>query len=245
MIEIPSLRPESRYGIPTSDLLLFNRQYIIGYSYLFRQPRWAMQVVDESTKHHMDDDFDRLDNFREDLRIPEKFRSTLKDYSGSGYDRGHLINSADRKSSKIINSETFLLSNMSPQKPKFNRDIWLELEKAVRVLADKEEFTEVYSICGPLFEIGEKIEVIGENNVVVPHAFFKSVLAERAKPKSKNQLEMWSFEIPNMKTDKSLKEFLVPTADIERRAGLQIWDRLRGEKSDKLKTRKGRMWSVR
>lgn len=245
MIEIPSLRPESRYGIPTSDLLLFNRQYIVRYSYLFRQPRWAMQVVDENTKHHEEDDFDRLDNFREDLRIPEKFRSTLDDYKGSGFDRGHLINSADRKSSKIINSETFLLSNMSPQKPKFNRAIWLELESAVRVLADKEEFAEVYSICGPLFEIGNKIEVIGENNVVVPHAFFKSILAERAKPESRNQLAMWSFEIPNEKTDKSLKDFLVPTAEIERRAGLQIWDRLRGEKSDKLKTKKGRMWSVR
>ncbi len=244
MIEIPSLRPESRYGIPTSDLLLFNRQYFVGYSYLFRQPRWAMQLIDESTMH-MEDDFDRLDNFREDLRIPEKFRSTLDDYKGSGFDRGHLINSADRKGSRIINSETFLLSNMSPQKPGFNRDIWLELEKAVRVLADKDEFEEVYAICGPLFTIGDRIEVIGDNHVVVPDAFFKSVLAEKAKAKSRNQLAMWSFVIPNMKTNKSLKEFLVPTVEVERRAGLQLWDRLRGEKSDTLKTRKGRMWSVR
>ena len=117
MIEIPSLRPESRYGIPTSDLLLFNRQYVVGYSYLFRQPRWAMQVIDESTMP-MEDNFDRLDNFREDLRIPEKFRSSLGDYKGSGFDRGHLINSADRKGSRIINSETFLLSNMSPIRAK-------------------------------------------------------------------------------------------------------------------------------
>ena len=38
MIEIPSLRPESRYGIPPADLLLFNREYIVGYSFLFRNP---------------------------------------------------------------------------------------------------------------------------------------------------------------------------------------------------------------
>ncbi len=49
------------------------------------------------------------------------------------------------------------------------------------------------------------------------------------------------YGIPN----KSLKEFLVPTVEVERRAGLQLWDRLRGEKSDELKTKKGRMWSVR
>ena len=170
MIEIPSLRPETRYGTPTCDLFLLNRQYVVGYSYLFRQPRWAMQVIDESTMAHADDDFDRLDNFREDLRVSEKFRSTLDDYRGSGFDRGHLINSADRKASRIINSETFLLSNMSPQRPEFNRKIWLELEDAVRVLAAKEEFVEVYTICGPLFNIGSPIEVIGENKVVVPDA---------------------------------------------------------------------------
>ena len=245
MIEIPSLRPESRYGIPTSDLLLFNRLYVVGYSYLFRQPRWAMQVVDDSTQMQPDDDFDRLDNFREDLRIPEKFRSTLDDYRGSGFDRGHLINSADRKGSRIINSETFLLSNMSPQKPGFNRDIWLELESAVRALAEQDEIEEVYTICGPTFTIGDPIEVIGDSHVVVPDRFFKSVLTEKAKANSRNQLAMWSFVIPNEKTDKSLREFLVPTADVERKVGLQIWDRLRGEKSDNLKTRKGRMWSVR
>lgn len=244
MIEIPSLRPESRYGMPNADLILFNRQYIVGYSYLFRQPRWAMQIIDESTMQ-MKDDFDRLDNFREDMRIPEKFRATLDDYKGSGYDRGHLINSADKKGSKIINSDTFLLSNMSPQKPGFNRDIWLELERAVRVLAQQEEIAEVYTICGPLFAIGDPIEVIGKNHVVVPDSYFKSVLAERAKAKSRNQLMMWSFEIPNKKTDKPLNEFLVPTGDIERRAGLPIWDRLRGEKSDKLKTKKGKLWSMK
>jgi endonuclease G len=243
MIEIPSLRPESRYGMPTADLMLFNRQYIVGYSYLFRQPRWAMQIIDENTKQ-MKDDFDRLDNFREDMRIPEIFRATLDDYENSGFDRGHLINSADRKGSKIINSETFLLSNMSPQKPEFNRAIWLELEKAVRILAAKDEFAEVYTICGPLFAIGDPIEVIGDNGVVVPDAYFKSVLAERAKAKSTNQLAMWTFVIPNAKAEKPLKEFLVPTDTVERWAGLQLWDRLRGEKSDKLKTKKGRLWSM-
>lgn len=243
MIEIPSLRPESRYGMPASDLMLFNRQYIVGYSYLFRQPRWAMQVIDENTMQ-LKGDFDRLDNFREDMRIPEKFRSTLDDYKNSGYDRGHLVNSADRRASKIINSETFLLSNMSPQKPDFNREIWLELEDAVRNLAAKDEFAEVYTICGPLFAIGDPIEVIGDNGVVVPDAFFKSILAERVKPKSTNQLAMWSFVLPNARADKPLEEFLIPTDKVERWAGLQLWDRLRGEKSEKLKTQKGRMWPV-
>ena len=245
MLQIPSLRSETRYGMPTADLLLFNRQFVVGYSYLFRQPKWAMQLIDDETMNMDGEDFDRLDNFREDLRVPEKFRSTLMDYAKSGFDRGHLINSADRKQSKIANSETFLLSNMSPQRPAFNRDIWLDLEAAIRRLAEKPEIDEVYTICGPMFEVSSPLEVIGDNNVVVPDAFYKSILAETTKPRRSNQMLLWSFIIPNDQTDKKLKEFLVPTNDVERFAGVELWDRLQGEKAERMKLRKGRMWSVR
>ena len=240
MIEIPSLRPETRYGMPPADRFLFNRQYVVGYSYLFRQPRWALELIDDQTMQMEDEELERLDNFREDLRIPDMFRSTLSDYAGSGYDRGHLISSADRLGRAVVNSETFLMTNMSPQKPGFNRDVWKQLEQAVRNLAAQEKYAEVYAICGPLFKIGDPIEVIGENHVVVPDAFFKSVLAEEKKS---GRLRMWSFAIANEKTDKDPSEFLVPTEEVERRAGLSLWDRLRGSKSDKLRKNKGRMWA--
>ena len=141
MIEIPSLRPETRYGIPTADLYLMNREYIIGYSYLFRQPRWALERINDETEQ-IAEDLVRLNNFRIDLRVPEKFRSTLKDYSSEKdpvdkkalWDRGHLVASANRRSKLVLNSETFLMSNMSPQARNFNRGIWKELESAVRGL---------------------------------------------------------------------------------------------------------------
>ena len=69
MIEIPSLRPETRYGMPAAERVLFNRQYVVGYSYLFRQPRWALELIDDHTMQMEDEELERLDNFREDLRI--------------------------------------------------------------------------------------------------------------------------------------------------------------------------------
>ena len=167
MIAIPSLRPETRYGIPTADQLLFNREYIVGYSYLFRQARWVMEVIDPE---NIRNEVERLDSFRPDLRVPEKFRPDLIDYEGSGFDRGHLVASADRRATGIKNSETFLLSNMSPQRPNFNRGIWKKLEQEVRNLAKK--YVEVYVICGPLFDIEKPIKVIGKddkNDVVIPN----------------------------------------------------------------------------
>jgi len=50
MLTQPSLRPETRYGMPAADQILFNRDYIIGYSYYFRQAKWALEIVDPKKK---------------------------------------------------------------------------------------------------------------------------------------------------------------------------------------------------
>lgn len=243
MLEIPSLRPETRYGIPTADQLLFNRQYIVGYSFLFRQAKWTMEMIDPDNSAV---NVDRIDVFREDLRVPESFRAALVDYKGEeGFDRGHLISSADRRTSAIKNSETFLLSNMSPQRSKFNRGIWKRLEEAVRDLSCL--FLEAYVVCGPIFDINRPIKVIGDDSrsgedvvIPVPHAYFKSVLAENHR----GSLKLWSFILPNENSTKDLSEFLVKTTEVERRVGLQLWDKLRGQKGDKLRNRVTKMWDL-
>ena len=72
------------------------------------------------------------------------------------------------------------------------------------------------------------------------HTIFKSVLAEQRL----GRLELWSFLIPNEETKKKPSSFLIETEQVERRAGLQLWDRLQGEKIEKMKVKKGRMWSL-
>jgi endonuclease G len=110
--------------MPAADLYLFNRAYVVGYSYLFRQPRWTLELIDEFSQRLDDQELERLNNFRDDVRIPEMFRSSLRDYKASNYDRGHMVSSADRMNRAVVNSETFLMSNMSPQVPGFNRGVW-------------------------------------------------------------------------------------------------------------------------
>ncbi len=239
MFEVPSLRPESHYGLPSADLLLYNRAYVVGYSYLFRQPRWAAEVIDpENSRVEIDD---RTDTFRTDPRIPPLFRAELDDYRGSGFDRGHLIASADRRTSLLLNSETFLLSNMSPQEPQFNRQIWRTLEMQVRDLATMYE--EVYVVCGPLFDVGETITVLESSRVPVPHSFFKTIVAEPTSGK----LALWSFIVPNepAPADAETRNYLVSTEEVEMRAGLALWNRIEDLKFMNKKKRKGRMWSLR
>ena len=237
-MDLPDSRREVRYGMPAADQVVFNRHYVLGYSYYFRQAKWALEIVDPENPG-----LERADNFRPDYRIPEAFRADLVDYAGSGYDRGHLIASANQRETELQNSETFLLSNMSPQKPQFNRKIWAELETEIRKLDAKPKILETYVICGPVFYFDKPVKTIGtdddnEVTIPVPHAYFKSVLTEN----NKGTLNMWSFVLPNKKSSQSLDTFLVPTTWVEKIAGINLWENLVGRKIDREKSRVRRMW---
>ena len=240
MINIPSLRPETRYGMPAADHVLFNRHYVLGYSYYFRQAKWALEIIDPDKMM-----LERADNFRPDFRIPEMFRADLVDYEGSGYDRGHLVASANQNEVAIQNSETFLLSNMAPQEPQFNRGIWKQLETAVRELDAQEDIYETYVISGPIFDFDIPVLRIGTQDgngvsLPVPNSFFKSVLIEDKQ----GDLNMWSFILPNEASSKPLESFLVKTTTVERLSGIFLWDRLTGQKIEQEKNRVRKIWQA-
>jgi len=231
---------ETRYGVPAADQILFNRHYVLGYSYYFRQAKWALEIVDPDRT-----DVERIDNFRPDYRIPENFRADLANYTATGFDRGHLVPSANQIESQIQNSETFLLSNMSPQKPKFNRGVWKRLEDAVRKLDAQTKVLETYVISGPIFNFDMevvKMESTAENGVTlpIPHAYFKSVLTEN----NRGALHMWSFIIPNEASDLPLEEFQVKTVKVEQYSGLFLWESLGGTKIKREKGRTRKLWKM-
>ncbi len=237
-----SLNRETRYGCPAADLVLVNRFYTVGYSYYFRQAKWAMEIVDPDKKDM--DEVARLNNFRPDFRVPKRFRADLSDYQGTGFDRGHLVASANQADENIQNSETFLLSNMSPQAPQFNRAKWRELETAVRDLDAKTNVLETYVITGPIFDFMTSIKLIGKEDkngieVPVPSHFFKCVLTENTR----GQLHMWAFEMENAALNKPLADYRVTTAYIEQRAGMSLWDKLTGPEIEREKLKRRAMWT--
>ena len=75
----------------------------------------------------------------------------MSDYTKSGFDRGHLVPAADipHDAPQKAMDETFLMTNISPQIPAFNRGIWASFEKYVRSLCN--EFDEVFVMTGPLY----------------------------------------------------------------------------------------------
>lgn len=106
--------------------------FALSYANSYEQAEW---VAYELTKSHLIGKAEeRSGNFRPDPGV--KLGSAAPDdYQGSGYDRGHLAPAADMAFDKTAMSESFFMSNMSPQEPGFNRGIWKELEGHVRDFA--------------------------------------------------------------------------------------------------------------
>lgn len=236
------IQRELRYGAPVCDEILTGRYFTIGYSWYFRQAKWVLEITNPNARFEWE--VKRKDNFRADIRIPRRFRAGLKAYKNSGYDRGHLVSSANQSEIEIQNSETFLLSNMSPQKPEFNRQIWRNLEMAIRELNDKPNILETYVLTAPVFYFDKKVETIGDENekygidVPIPHAFVKSVLAED----NKGRLKLWTFEMENKKLTGNLEDYLVVTYDVEQKVGGRFWDKVAGGDLHSQKRKPGKMW---
>ena len=236
------IQPELRYGAPVCDEILTGRYFTIGYSWYFRQAKWTLEIINRND--YILSEVERKDHFRADTRIPKRFRAGLGAYKGSGFDRGHLVASANQDIQEIQNSETFLLSNMSPQRGDFNRQIWSKLEGEIRKLNDRRSILETYVLTAPVFYFGEAVETIGNPNekygidVPVPHAFIKSVLTENKRGKHK----LWTFEMKNKKLEGNIEDYLVSTYDAEQLVGGRFWDRISGGDLHEMKKKPIKIW---
>lgn len=148
---------------------LCNTAYAVMYSGITRTPLWS---ADHLTKQHMYEakEMKRNDAFHPDERLSSFDRSELADYARSGYDRGHVVPSADAYDEQT-QYETFALSNMMPQNSVNNRGLWAGQESAARMLAKSRG--EVYVVSGPLF-IGDKLKQLN-GRVMVPTHLFKAI----------------------------------------------------------------------
>ena len=164
------------YGIPSTnvDTIIERDGYAVGYSNKYRQPLW--------TVYRLTDDLvvsvvaKRKNDFRKDPLVEES--ASPNDYTGTDYDKGHMVPAADMSYSAWTMSESFLMSNMCPQLDYLNRTDWRFLEAWVRKQAIAEEAITV--VTGPMFFVSNKPpEYIGLlNKVRVPDAFYKVILDE-------------------------------------------------------------------
>lgn len=143
--------------------------FAVMYSGVSRTPLWSAEYLDRNRLQQAKE-IDREDSFHEESRLPTSARASLSDYSGSGYDRGHLAPNADM-ANRSQQYDSFSLANIAPQSPRNNRYIWRNIESATRYLT--QQYGEVYTITGVAFT-GKKTKQLADR-VLVPSHFFKAV----------------------------------------------------------------------
>ena len=200
------------FGIPgKADTIIDRPGYALGYIEYHEQPAWGIYIMtkaEATTKVAK-----RTNKFRSDPKIPTG-SATTGDYRRSGYNRGHLAPAADMAFSGQTMADSFFISNMSPQKPAFNRGIWKDLEALIRYFAITER--EIVVVTGPILP-KEKTVAIGANQVTVPTYYYK-VIFDLTLPR-----KMIGFILPNEGSDEPLATFAVTVDAVEKATGLNFF----------------------
>ena len=139
------------------------------HSGITKSPLWSAEHLTRDALA-MAKTIKRVDSFHEESRLPLNERAELRDFSRSGFDRGHMSPNGDMPD-VISQGESFTLANMIAQDPNNNRGLWSGIESAVR--AKTRKVGDLYVITGPLF-IGSKIDRLN-GRVLVPTNIFKAV----------------------------------------------------------------------
>jgi endonuclease G, mitochondrial len=210
ILEIKSLADGYPATSDTTPVLTYTG-FHLQYNEEFEQAAWVAYIL---TKEMVLAGTEaRTENFRADTMIITG-SATPRDYLRSGYDRGHLAPAGDMKWSEEAMSQSFLMSNMSPQLPGFNRGVWNRLEAKVRNWAVGND--SILVITGPVFY--EVTEFIGENKVGIPRYYFK-VIADISAPTYK----AIAFLIENQSSTASLSSFTVTIDSLEKLTGYDFF----------------------
>ncbi len=185
--------------------------YTLSYNEKHEQAEWVAYFLNRERVNGV---VDRTDDYRADPNL-KTGSSTNQDHEGSGYDRGHLAPAAAMAFSKNAMSESFYLSNMSPQEAGLNRGIWRQLEKQVRKWTKQKG--SLYVITGPI--LNEVEETIGMNDVAVPARFYKVLWHQTTSGKNQGI----GFTLPNRSGDKSLSEYVRSIDQIESLTGINFF----------------------
>ena len=169
----------ARAGLPKrvadpapNDIRIIDRgEFILGWSDSLRHPAWCAYHVTRDEKF----EDGKRPSFLVDKSIPRAPKPA--DYTNTGYDRGHLApnHAIVSRYGEAERRKTFMMSNIAPQAPALNRDIWRDLEHRIADLWTA-RYGEIWVIVGCIpSSVGLTFE---QTDVDIPEAYFQVILAQ-------------------------------------------------------------------
>lgn len=167
--------------------------------------------------------------FQPDPTLSDDEVAITRDYSKSGYSRGHLAPAGDMKWDDCALRSCFYLTNICPQNREMNAGCWEKLESKCRHWARQKE-RGLYIICGPIFKPTEE-KTIGTNKVSVPFAFFKAVVQKRG-----DTYKGIAFIMPNKEIKLPLSYFALSIDALEEITGFDFFHNLPDDLEDAIES---------
>lgn len=214
----------------SSNFLIEKPQYVLSYNSQTGTANWVSWQLNKSWLGKVE----RQNNFNPDPTLPQGWYTVRpNDYRGSGYDRGHLVPSADRTKTEDDNSSTFLMTNIIPQTPELNRGAWNELEQYCRELV--EQGKELYIIAGT----EGKLKTFAKGKVAIPRWNWKViVILDKPNDQITEKTRVIAVRMPNSKAvGDNWRKYQVPVDDIESKTKLDLLSNLPKEIQDQLESR--------
>jgi endonuclease G len=211
-----SLLPTNQKGITIKHIY-----YSLSYSETDKQAEWVAYYL---TPASINGPQKRSSKFLADPLLSNPVGPSS--YSKSGYDRGHLCPAADMKLNTVSMTESFYISNMSPQTPSFNRGIWSKLEDKVRDWALQKNG--LYVVTGPL--LNKSCGTVNQK-ITVPCAYYKIVFKQ-----TKAGVEAIAFLLANAGSTQPLKQFVVTIDYLETLTGIDFFASLPDSEEEKFES---------
>ncbi len=195
--------------------------YTVSYNAQNRIPNW---VAWHLTASHADGRYKRNNQvFHEDMEVGSP-RAYDSDYRSSGYDRGHMCPAGDNKWNREAQEQSFLFTNICPQRHNLNAGAWNDVELQCREWAKR--YGNLYIVCGPVL-YDQQHRTIGRNRVVVPEAFFKVILRKEDRSgRSKGYYKAIGFVYENKGASRDMSRYVRSVDEIEELTGLDFFSDL-------------------
>jgi endonuclease G, mitochondrial len=207
-----------------NNWLIERPQYALSYNNAKLTPNWVSWQLNPSWIGTTP----RTETFRPDPGLPPNwYKVTPADYARTGYDRGHMVPSADRDSTPENESSTYLMTNIVPQTPDNNRGPWVRLEDYCRKQVELGK--ELQIIAGVY---GNKGSIGKTQKITVPETVWKVVLIMDKPGRSPSEIgpntKVIAVEIPNEQGIKAegWGKYLVTVDSIEQKTGYDLLNAL-------------------
>ncbi len=226
-----------------NNFLMEKRHFALSYNNRKGVPNWVSWRLTQKDLGHAP-----RKEFHPDQDLPFWCTRIMpSDYTGSGFDRGHMCPHSDRNADEDMSYETFVMSNMVPQSPRVNHKAWAQLEMYCRELVEHEHKT-LYIIDGPAGQGGTGKDGFKQmagkrHQVVVPAKCWKVIMVLDAGEGNDlarvgSNTRIISVIMPNdMSVGESWSGFRVSVKEVEALTGYVFFDRVPAAIMEPLKTR--------